>query len=207
VNRQAKSSFCKIGEPRLDTGITLQEERRPPFNPLVQLLPEEVCWILDRSFACEVIREATFWSVALLNICIFLQMEWHAGHTLSQTVFTLLYVHDLAALNPEFIPHGLVRNNKSRPPELITMVLRSAVFGLLKCCDLAWRELAKDKVHDVRPFPSLGLASTPIEINSQCEDWQSEKCEVSLLEGVPVKHVLSKLEEACVWVRSSSAGA
>lgn len=134
-------------------------------------------------------------------------MEWHAGNTLSQTVFTLLYVHDLAALNPEFIPHGLVRNDKSRPPELITMVLRSAVFGLLKCCDLAWRELAKDKVHDVRLFPSLDPVNILTEITVQCEDWQSEKCEVSLLEGIAVKHVLSKLEEACAWLRSSSAGA
>jgi hypothetical protein len=26
----------------------------PPFDPLAPLLPAEVCWLLDRSFACEV---------------------------------------------------------------------------------------------------------------------------------------------------------
>ena len=34
--------------------MLLEENRRPPFDPLTPLLPEEVCWILDRSFACEV---------------------------------------------------------------------------------------------------------------------------------------------------------
>lgn len=27
---------------------------KPPFNPLTLLLPGEVCWIMDRSFAYEV---------------------------------------------------------------------------------------------------------------------------------------------------------
>lgn len=46
--------LLQIGEPRLDSGMILEEQRRPPFDPLAPLLPEEVCWILDRSFACEV---------------------------------------------------------------------------------------------------------------------------------------------------------
>jgi Mak10 subunit, NatC N(alpha)-terminal acetyltransferase len=76
-------------------------------------------------------------------------MEWHAGNMLSQTVFTLLYVHHLTDFNPDLIPMGTLKRDPSRPPELITVVLRAAVLGLLKSCDLAWRELAQDKVHDV----------------------------------------------------------
>lgn len=45
----------QIGDPRMDSGATLPaEEQRPPFDPLTPLLPEEVCWILDRILACEV---------------------------------------------------------------------------------------------------------------------------------------------------------
>ena len=44
----------KIGEPRFDSGLALLDESRPPFKPLTPLLPEEVCWIIDRAFACEV---------------------------------------------------------------------------------------------------------------------------------------------------------
>ena len=39
----------------MDSGLVLdEEERRPQFNPLAPLLPEEVCYILDRVIACEV---------------------------------------------------------------------------------------------------------------------------------------------------------
>ena len=53
----------QIGEPRLDSGMSLEEQPRPPFNPLTPLLPEEICWILDRSFACEV--NAHPWTYAM----------------------------------------------------------------------------------------------------------------------------------------------
>ena len=76
-------------------------------------------------------------------------MEWHAGNALPQTVFTLLYVHHLAEFNPDFIPPGTMLKDPARPPELITLVLRSVVCGLLKSCDLAWREMVNDKIRDV----------------------------------------------------------
>lgn len=77
-------------------------------------------------------------------------MEWHAGNTLSQTIYTLLYIHHLPEFNPEFIPlASMRRGDPDRPPELITIVLRSGVLGLLKCCGLAWQELVREKVHDV----------------------------------------------------------
>lgn len=86
------SRSAKIGEPRLDTGITLQEERRPPFNPLVQLLPEEVCWILDRSFACEVIGRThavvncTYWT-SYAFCCRWNGMQATRSHKLCSPYF------------------------------------------------------------------------------------------------------------------------
>lgn len=49
------------------------------------------------------------------------------------------------------------------------------------------------------------LVSEVIEscFSSQTEDWQSDKCEVYLLEGTPVRVVTSMLEEASVWVSDS----
>ncbi|KAI6125319.1 hypothetical protein EV401DRAFT_1939305, partial [Pisolithus croceorrhizus] len=43
----------EIGEPRFDSGLALLDDSRPPFDPLVPLLPEGVCWIIDRAFSCE----------------------------------------------------------------------------------------------------------------------------------------------------------
>ena len=77
-------------------------------------------------------------------------MAWHSGNTLSQTVFTLLYIHELADLNPDTLPDDWPKHPDSqRPLELVTVVLRAAVFGLLKSCDLAWRELSQKHVYDV----------------------------------------------------------
>lgn len=36
------------------------------------------------------------------------------------------------------------------------------------------------------------------------EDWQGDKCDVTLLEGVPVAVVVGKLDEALAWLRHSS---
>ena len=44
----------------MDSGMTIESERRPPFNPLEPMLPQEICWILDRAFACEVIRHPPY---------------------------------------------------------------------------------------------------------------------------------------------------
>jgi hypothetical protein len=78
-------------------------------------------------------------------------MEWHAGNTLSQTIFSFLFVHHLDDIDPDFLSYDPLPKEDSSPPrELITVVLRSAVFGLLKCCDLAWRELFSGGLQDVR---------------------------------------------------------
>ena len=77
-------------------------------------------------------------------------MGWHAGNTLSQTVYTLLYVHHLQDINPDLLPpHYYYTNDPSRPIQLVTIVLRPAVFALLKSCDFAWRELSEKRVYDV----------------------------------------------------------
>ena len=39
----------------MDSGAALPGEKsHSEFDPFVPLLPEEVCWILDRALACEV---------------------------------------------------------------------------------------------------------------------------------------------------------
>ncbi|KAI6103733.1 Mak10 subunit, NatC N-terminal acetyltransferase-domain-containing protein [Pisolithus croceorrhizus] len=156
----------EIGEPRFDSGLALLDDSRPPFDPLVPLLPEEVCWMIDRAFSCE--------------------MAWHSGYTLSQTVFSFLYVHALPDIDPDTISRSHHHDlDRTRPVELVSVVLRASVLGLLKCCDLAWRELVKGNVYD-------------------CEDWQSDKCDVPMSEAYPVNRILGILDEACVWVRNSS---
>ncbi|KAI0282478.1 Mak10 subunit, NatC N-terminal acetyltransferase-domain-containing protein [Russula aff. rugulosa BPL654] len=65
-------SALEIGNPRTDSGLIPSDEeaRGPQFNLVTPLLPEEICYILDRVIACE--------------------MEWHAGYTLKQ--YTLAFM-------------------------------------------------------------------------------------------------------------------
>jgi hypothetical protein len=82
-------------------------------------------------------------------------MEWHNGNFMSHTILTLVYIYHLDSIDPELVQtQFLTSDDPHRPPELITIVLRAAVAGLLKCCDLAWRELSKGAVQDVRCYLS-----------------------------------------------------
>lgn len=88
-------------------------------------------------------------------------MLWHAGSALSQSIYTCLYVHEIgpgrlwngskipSALLPPYEPHQITA--------LVNIVLRAAVYGLLKTCDIAWRELTKGHVLEVRAISASRL--------------------------------------------------
>jgi len=145
----------------MDSGLVLDdEERRPQFNPLAPLLPEEVCYILDRVIACEV-RPLLPLVLPLLPFQLMTyKMEWHAGYTLPQTIYSCLYVHHLPDIDPEIVPlHDPPQQGSTPPPELVTVVLNAGITGLLKCCDFAWRELYRGRLHDVCTAPHTCVGS------------------------------------------------
>ena len=74
-------------------------------------------------------------------------MEWHAGSTLSQTVYTFLYGHAIAEMHPDYLLS--FEEDPSRPIELVTVVLRAAALTLMKTCGVAWAGMAKGCIHDV----------------------------------------------------------
>ena len=86
-------------------------------------------------------------------------MEWHAGYTLPQTVHTCMYMHHLDVIDPQHLNRflHLVPWTKERPSKLISLVVRAAALGMVKCCDLAFRELAKGNVFEVSAvdFPQI----------------------------------------------------
>ena len=52
----------------MDSGMTIGQDAAAGFDPLMPLLPEELCWILDRMFACEVNRTRSFRLISRLNV-------------------------------------------------------------------------------------------------------------------------------------------
>lgn len=79
-------------------------------------------------------------------------MHWHAGNALAQTVYTCLYIPHIGAISPEYLrlqDLSAKGFDETRPLKLISLVVRAAVLGMVKCCDLAYRELIRGNVHDV----------------------------------------------------------
>lgn len=80
---------------------------------------------------------------------------------MANSIHTLQYVHHLLAMNsPELVTQS-EENAQLRPKELIATVLRPCVIGMLKDCDLAWRQLTQAFVYDVSPFQCLGAVRGP----------------------------------------------
>ena len=59
----------------MDSGMSLEQDVANDFDPLAPLLPEELCWILDRMFACEVNRPCSLLPIPLFNV--FYVFRWN----------------------------------------------------------------------------------------------------------------------------------
>jgi hypothetical protein len=118
-------------------------------------------------------------------------MTWHAGYTLTQTVFTCRYVHRLREL-------GSFGQRDTWIDDLRRSLIAPAMYAMLKSVDLAWRQLSKGTVIDAGPF----LSSFRVAFHAilQTEDWNSEKADVSLMEGVQTDRILQLLEDAIEWL-------
>ncbi|KAJ7579353.1 hypothetical protein C8J56DRAFT_342622 [Mycena floridula] len=195
----------QIGEPRLDTGmrpisqsIASTIDSAPSARSFASsnihtpLLPEEICWILDRVWG--------------------LEMEYHTGNLLAHTVFTFLWVHEgggrvpfpeaqsnqgPSPSNHGPSPYGLDRLSTdtasfsssstpfSTPTSLRTrfapaQVFRSITVALLKSVDLAGCVMEGNLI--------------------DTEDFHADTNEVSLVREMSVRHVLGGLEALKGWI-------
>jgi hypothetical protein len=79
-------------------------------------------------------------------------MGWHSGYALSQTLYTSLYMHQIAPVSqyeviPQFFPSW--KYDPSRPIALVSIVMQAGLMAIVKTCDMVWRELSKGYVFDV----------------------------------------------------------
>ncbi|KAG8905863.1 hypothetical protein FRB99_008074 [Tulasnella sp. 403] len=159
-------------DPRMDSGLMPVDDpdpnappRPPPFDAQTPLTAEEISWVLDRALAAE--------------------MDWHSGRFMANTIHTLEYVHHLADMSYSYPIPQSEADKRIRPKELIPTVLRPCVIGLLKTCDLVWRQFSQ---------PSYLYDG---------EDYHSEKFDVSLCETVQTPRVIEMLDSAESWLLAS----
>ncbi|ELU43778.1 Mak10 domain-containing protein [Rhizoctonia solani AG-1 IA] len=154
-------SAIEIMDPRMDSALVPPGVDPPevPFtDPNAPLLAEEVCWILDRTMAAEVSHPSllpTYELYCSRKLTPILKMGWHSGYALSQTLYTSLYIHQIAPVSshgalPQYFPAW--RQDPARPMGLVSIVLQAGLMAIVKTCDWVWRELSGGNVFDVSVF-------------------------------------------------------
>ncbi|KAI8885702.1 Mak10-domain-containing protein [Backusella circina FSU 941] len=117
-------SAIEIMDPRMDTGMTIEENT---FDIKKHLSTRESLWIMDRLLTCE--------------------MAWISGHSLSQTVYTCTYFHHVKVLNETPMP-----TLSSKANEIIYGVLKTYVLATVKSCHYIWTEMTQGNVYEEEDF-------------------------------------------------------
>ncbi|KAI4730863.1 Mak10-domain-containing protein [Aureobasidium sp. EXF-10728] len=127
----------EIMDPKMDSGLLIPDKDAAVdnFDPLQNMLPEEIIGVMDQSLSFE--------------------MAWHQGYALSQTLFTSLHMYSL--LTPYYRPlNTIVFNPKRSSPEtpdpLISNVLRAFCLGIIKSCDAVIQEITSEHYYEEEDF-------------------------------------------------------
>ncbi|KAI1139645.1 Mak10-domain-containing protein [Hypoxylon sp. FL0543] len=158
----------EIMDPKMDSGVLAEgESLDEEYDVSRDLLPEEILGIIDQ--------------------LLCLEMAWHLGYPLSQTLFTSVYIESLMKPRPANIDEAdFIRDSqkRERQPKLL-FVLRAYCVGLLKACYFV-NELVKD------------------ELYYEEEDFVTNTYDRDLLYDIPVASVNSLLQKARSDLRSIS---
>lgn len=123
----------------MDSGCLPAEELEDDdYNFARPLLPEEVVGIIDQLLCLEVIHIHNSFPWCLRHFSDpNMQMAWHLGYPLSQTIFTSAYIFAILSPVPASIAEvDFVRGRN--PQELVAspthVVLRAYCISLIKTC-------------------------------------------------------------------------
>ncbi|KAG9720896.1 Mak10-domain-containing protein, partial [Aureobasidium melanogenum] len=127
----------EIMDPKMDSGLLIPDKDAAVdnFDPLQNMLPEEIVGIMDQLLSFE--------------------MAWHQGYALSQTLFTSLHMYSL--LTPYFRPLNAIvfnpkRTSPKQPDPLISSVLRAFCLGIIKSCDAVIQEITSEHYYEEEDF-------------------------------------------------------
>ncbi|ORY01708.1 Mak10-domain-containing protein [Basidiobolus meristosporus CBS 931.73] len=145
----------EIMDPKMDTGMRVEgQDASKDFDASSPLSASQILGVMDKLCSCE--------------------LAWHSGHSLSQTIFTCLYVHNVFKI-PQV--KGVAESDNN----LVSLVLKAYVLGVIKCCQLVWQEMIKGNVYEE-------------------EDFTTNKYGLSFYEDFPESETLNLLEDAEEWL-------
>lgn len=117
-------SAIEIMDPRMDTGVPVEATEKN-IDISKRLSPEETLGVMDSLVTREI--------------------AWLSGHSLSQTVYTCIYFHHLAALN-ELSPSII---NSSSAENVVYSAMRVYILATVKCCNYIWTEMIQGNIYEV----------------------------------------------------------
>ncbi|CAO3703660.1 unnamed protein product [Rhizopus stolonifer] len=112
-------------DPRMDAGVNVNSA---PFDIHQRLTADETLEVMDQL----VVRE----------------LAWLSGHSLSQTVYTCIYLHHLKELNQ------LSLLSSEEPSDMIYSALRIYLLATIKCCHYIWSEMSQRNLFEGEDFTS-----------------------------------------------------
>lgn len=117
----------KMDSGYLEPGETMEDE----YDFSQPLLPEEIIGIIDQLLCHEVCVDLLKGGTLLM-----IQMAWHMGHPLSQTIFTSLYIDRLLSPFPLNLDQTYFDKSESCSLDepLTLQILRAYCLGLVKTC-------------------------------------------------------------------------
>ncbi|KAI1341668.1 Mak10-domain-containing protein [Xylariaceae sp. FL0016] len=161
-------SALEIMDPKMDSGVLAERESLDEeYDVSRDLLPEEILGIIDQ--------------------LLCLEMAWHLGYPLSQTLLTCVYIEALIQDCPQTIAQANFKQQAGRSPKLpvLFMVLRAYCLGLIKTCFYV-NEIVRD------------------ELYYEEEDFVTNTYDRRLLNDVPDTDIVNLLQEARAELRLSN---
>ncbi|KAI5290811.1 hypothetical protein KEM54_000372 [Ascosphaera aggregata] len=197
-------------DPKMDSGyLAPGETLEDDYDVLRELRPEEVVACLGpiqaRRTGCQVVVVAILASSRLtadLRVLVIRQAAWHMGRSISQTLFTSIYIDRILWPVPRSLEsarfdrsvegrHTAYQNvsnpdtgNTTTPsiaPELVSLVLRAFCVALVKACD---------RVHN----------RITLEYFFEEEDFVSQLFNRRLLSDIHTAEVVALVDEALSWL-------
>nr|POF17644.1 n-alpha-acetyltransferase 35, natc auxiliary subunit [Quercus suber] len=133
--REITTSFAQATRT-LQHGQLVKDEFFTLFEAVGALEASEIVWIMDQ--------------------LLYLEIIWHEGYPLSQTVFSSLYIDRL--LDPDnaypynFEPRKTPQSDSSIASCLVHKVLRAFCVGQLKCCQLVLHTIQSQNFYEEEDF-------------------------------------------------------
>ncbi|KAL8632754.1 hypothetical protein Q9189_001459 [Teloschistes chrysophthalmus] len=134
----------EIMDSKMDSGFLAEGEKlEDDFDVLQEVLPEEIVGLMDQ--------------------VLCLEMAWHMGYPLSQSLFTSYHIDQILWPNPKTLDKAKFdRHGEARLASTwLHVVYRAYCLAVIKCCDYVHRRIGAEHYYEVCSQNKAQLIAAP----------------------------------------------